>query len=148
MSHGGQDCSPLNDCRQQWDHWNNIGCAVVVASNMIIISVIIIATILLVLIIYDIGSAIVAIIVIVRLMVDIIVMLITIFVGYHCPCCLLCLGSYHGHNCCRRYRRVVWVRHCLHCQSISGQDLIRWIYLGCKWWHCIIQLCCHQEISG
>ena len=58
---------------------------------MIVISVVIVSTIFFVIIRYDIGSAVVVIIFIGRMMVDIIVMLMTIPVGDHRPCCLACL---------------------------------------------------------
>ena len=63
-------------------------CATAVARNMIVISVIIVATIFLVIIRYDIGSAVVVIIVIGRMTVDIMVMVMTIFMGDHLPYCM------------------------------------------------------------
>ena len=68
------------------------GCAAVVTRNKIIISVVIVSTILLVIIRYDIGSAIFVIIFIMHMMIDIMVMVMTIVVGGHRPCCLACLG--------------------------------------------------------
>ena len=67
-------------------------CATVVARNMIILSVVIVATIFLVIIRYDIGSAVVVIIIIGRMMVDIMVMVMYIVVGDHCTCFMICLG--------------------------------------------------------
>ena len=68
------------------------GCAAVVARSTIVISVVIVATIFLVITRYDIGSAVVIIILIGNMMLDIMVMVITIVVGDHRPCCLTCLG--------------------------------------------------------
>ena len=58
---------------------------------MIVISVVIVANIFLVIIRYDISSAVVVIIVIGRIMVEIIVMVMNIIMGDHCPCCLACI---------------------------------------------------------
>ena len=68
------------------------GCTGVVAINTIIIPVVNVDTIFLVILRYDIGSAVVVIIIIGRMMSEIMVMLITIIVKYHCPCFLACLG--------------------------------------------------------
>ena len=68
------------------------GCTTVVARNMIVILVVIVATIFLFIIRYDIGYAVVVIIVIGYMMVEIMIMVMTIFMGYHSPCCLACLG--------------------------------------------------------
>ena len=92
------------------------------ARNTIVILVVIVATILLVIIRYDIGSTIVVIIVIGSMKLEIMVVVMNIVVGYHCPCCMSYIGRYHGHNCCCPYCRGRWVSHCLHRRSRSGQD--------------------------
>ena len=66
----------------------NFGCAAVVARNTITILVIIVATIFLVIIRYDIGSAIVIIIFIGRMLVEIMFIVMNIVVGDHRPCFL------------------------------------------------------------
>ena len=66
-------------------------CAVVVDRNIIVTSVVIVSTIFVVIIIYGIGYAVVVIIVIGRIMVEIIVMVMNIIMGDHCPCCLACI---------------------------------------------------------
>ena len=99
-------------------------CAAVAARNTIIILVIIVGTIFLAIIRYDIGSAVVILIVIGRMMAEIMVMEMTIVVGYYCSCCLEFLSIQHRHNCCCTYCRVSWVHHFIHRWSISGQDLI------------------------
>ena len=58
---------------------------------MIVISVIIVATIFLIVIRYDIGSAVVVIIAIGRMMLEIMVVVMTIVMGDHSTCCMACL---------------------------------------------------------
>ena len=67
-------------------------CAVVVDRNIIVTSFVIVSTIFVVIIRYGIGYSVVIIIVIGRMMAEIMFMVTTIFVGYHPPCCLVCLG--------------------------------------------------------
>ena len=111
---------------------------------MIVVSVVIVATIFLVIIRYNIVSSVLFIIAIGRMMVDIMVIVMTIVVRGNHPCCMACLGRYHGYNCFCRYRRGHWVRHCLYRRSRSGKDWICCIRWGCKCWHCIINFCFHQ----
>ena len=59
---------------------------------MIVISVVIVPTIFLFIIRYNIGSAVVVIIIIGRMMVDIMVTVMYIVVGDHCTCFMICLG--------------------------------------------------------